>query len=109
MNIAAQPDGNEMDLNWTRTLDRGALASFCIRHHVRRLAALESYPLNGRETHDMLVEFEPGQSPDKYRLVGIEIELSNMAGRRVDLRTYDELRGRAPRGALENATVLFPR
>lgn len=40
---------------------------------------------------DMLVEFEPGQVPGLIELSGMEIELSEIVGRKVDLRTAGEL------------------
>jgi predicted nucleotidyltransferase len=40
---------------------------------------------------DVLVEFEPGNVPGYFELVGMELELSEMLGRKVDLRTPEEL------------------
>jgi predicted nucleotidyltransferase len=39
----------------------------------------------------MLVEFESGRSPSYFDLVGMEQDLSAMLGRKVDLRTAQEL------------------
>ena len=39
----------------------------------------------------MLVEFEPGHIPGYFGLVGMEMELSEIVGRKVDLRTPGEL------------------
>lgn len=40
---------------------------------------------------DVLVEFEPGNVPGLIRLAGIEIELGEIIGRKVDLRTKEDL------------------
>jgi uncharacterized protein len=75
--------------------DRIALAALCRRHHIRRLALFGSV-LKGTARQDsdvdLLVEFEPGQAPGLIALAGIEAELSSLiGGRRVDLRTAQDL------------------
>jgi len=40
---------------------------------------------------DILVEFEPGQEPGFMRLARMERELSEMLGRKVDMRTPEDL------------------
>ncbi len=40
---------------------------------------------------DVLVEFEPGRAPGYFGFAGMELELSEMLGRKVDLRTAAEL------------------
>lgn len=40
---------------------------------------------------DVLVEFEPGATAGFLRLAAMELELSQVLGRRVDLRTPAEL------------------
>ena len=40
---------------------------------------------------DLLVDFEPGCSVGLLRLAAMELELSELLGRRVDLRTPAEL------------------
>jgi uncharacterized protein len=75
-------------------LDHQAVATFCRRHHITRLALFGSV-LHGDARPDsdvdMLVEFEPGYSVGLIRLGGIELELSELLGRKVDLRTPAEL------------------
>ena len=75
--------------------DREALASLCRRHHIRRLALFGS-TLKGTARPDsdvdLLVEFEPGQTPGLLRLAAIEAELSALlGGRKIDLRTAGDL------------------
>jgi predicted nucleotidyltransferase len=75
--------------------DRLALGALCRRHGVRRLSLFGSV-LKGTDRSDsdvdLLVEFEPGAAPGLLGLAAIEAELSSLlGGRRVDLRTAQEL------------------
>ena len=40
---------------------------------------------------DLLVEFEPGQTPSLFTLINLEDELTIVLGRKADLRTPEEL------------------
>jgi uncharacterized protein len=76
-------------------LDATTLAHFCEQHHICRLALFGSY-LTGTARPDsdidLLVEFEPSQVPGLLALVSMELELSDLlGGRRVDLRTAEDL------------------
>jgi uncharacterized protein len=75
--------------------DRAALIALCRRHGIRRLSLFGSVL---KETDradsdiDLLVEFEPGAAPGFLGLAAIEAELSDLlGGRRIDLRTRQEL------------------
>lgn len=75
--------------------DRPALTALCRRHGIRRLSLFGSV-LKGTDRLDsdvdLLVEFGPGASPGLLGIVAIEAELSSLlGGRRVDLRTAEEL------------------
>jgi predicted nucleotidyltransferase len=75
--------------------DPDALASLCLRHHIRRLALFGS-TLKGtarpESDVDLLVEFEAGLEPGLIRLAGIEAEFSRLlGGRSADLRTAGDL------------------
>lgn len=76
-------------------LDDTTLARFCERHHICRLALFGSQ-LKGTARPDsdidLLVEFEPDQTPGLLALAGMELELATLlGGRRVDLRTAEDL------------------
>ena len=66
------------------------IAEFCQRHHIRRLGFFGS-ALREDFTPDsdveVLVEFEPGTRVGMIRLAGIELELSSILGRKVDMNT----------------------
>ena len=66
------------------------IAEFCRRHYIRRLALFGS-ALRDNFTPDsdvdVLVEFEPGTRVGMIGLAGIELELSSILGRKVDMNT----------------------
>jgi len=71
------------------SIDREALATFCRRHHVRRLALFGSVlrdDFTPTSDVDVLVEFEPGHVPG-FAFFEMEQELSAIIGRKVDLNT----------------------
>jgi predicted nucleotidyltransferase len=77
-------------------LDLGAdaLGAFAGRHGIRRLAAFGSVlrdDFGDDSDIDLLVEFEPGQVPGLLAIAAMEIELGEMLGREVDLRTIGDL------------------
>jgi hypothetical protein len=66
------------------------IAEFCQRHHIRRLALFGSAlrdDFTPDSDVDVLVEFEPGTKVGMIRLAGIELELSEILGRKVDMNT----------------------
>ena len=67
-----------------------AVADFCRRHHIRRLAVFGSVLRDdfGPDSDvDVLVEFEPGTRVGLIRLAGMELELGSILGRKVDMNT----------------------
>jgi hypothetical protein len=76
--------------------DREALAEFCRRNGIRRLAVFGSALREdfGPESDvDLLVEFEPGRTPGMMGLGRMQAELEALLGgrRSVDLRTEGDL------------------
>ena len=74
-------------------IPRERIADFCRRHHVRRLALFGSVlrdDFTPSSDIDVLVEFQPGRTPG-FAFVTVQEELSRLFGRRVDLRTPNEL------------------
>lgn len=67
----------------------GRLAELCRRHHIRRLALFGSVlrpDFRPDGDVDVLVEFAPGRAPG-FAFLGIQEELSELMGRRVELHT----------------------
>jgi predicted nucleotidyltransferase len=70
-------------------IDRAQIADFCRRHHIRKLAFFGSVVRDDFRPDsdvDVLVEFEPGHVPG-LAFFGMEMELSEILGRKVDLNT----------------------
>ncbi|UCD52782.1 MAG: nucleotidyltransferase domain-containing protein [Phycisphaerales bacterium] len=66
------------------------VAEFCRANHIPRLTLFGSAPRDdfGPDSDvDVLVEFEPGAHVGLLRLAGIEIEMGELLGRKVDLNT----------------------
>lgn len=84
----------DMELRPGVHLEDSDLASFARRHGIRRLAAFGSVLRDdfGPESDvDLLVEFEPDRTPGLLRIAAMELELGELLGRQVDLRTYRDL------------------
>ena len=76
------------------TVDRERIAEFCRRNHIRKLALLGSVlrkDFAPDSDVDVLVDFQPGYAVGYLAIAGIERELSELMGRKVDLRTPGEL------------------
>ena len=70
------------------------ITEFCKKHHIRKLSLFGSV-ISDHFTQDsdvdVLVEFEQGQVVGLLRFAGMELELSELLGRKVDLRTPADL------------------
>ena len=71
------------------------LADFCRRHHIRKLSVFGSVVRDDFTPEgdiDFLVEFEPEHVPGLITLTGMEVELSDLLGRRkVEMMTREGL------------------
>ena len=70
-------------------LPKDKIAEFCRRHHIRKLALFGSAlreDFRPDSDLDLLVEFDPEHTPG-LAFFGMEQELSEMLGRKVDLNT----------------------
>lgn len=70
-------------------LPRAAIADFCRRNHIRRLALFGSVlreDFTPESDVDVLVEFEPGKTPG-LAFFRMQDELTEILGRKVDLHT----------------------
>jgi len=66
------------------------IAEFCRRNHIRRLALFGSalrQDFTEDSDVDVLVQFRPGTRIGLIGLAGVELELSRLIGRKVDLNT----------------------
>ena len=77
-----------------KNITKEQIADFCKKNQIRKFAFYGSVLRDdfGTESDiDVLVEFEPGQPIGLMEVAGMEIELSEMLGRKVDLRTPQDL------------------
>jgi len=76
------------------TVPEDAVADFCRRHRIRRLSLFGSVlrpDFRPESDIDVLVEFDPAARIGLIGMAAIENELSDLAGRKVDLRTPADL------------------
>ncbi len=76
------------------SMPKERVEEFCERNSIRKLSLFGSVltPRFGPESDlDVLVEFERGHVPGLLTLAGMEIERSEIFGRKVDLRTAEDL------------------
>lgn len=81
-------------MNQSLTIPRDAIAVFCQHNHIRKLALFGSAlrdDFRPDSDVDILVEFEPEARVGLIRLAGMELDLSELLGRKVDLRTPQDL------------------
>lgn len=86
------------------------IEGFCRRHHIMSLSFFGSVLREDfREASDVdvLVEFEPGHVPGLIRLSGMELELSDIIGHKVDLRTPEDLSRYFRQEVVESAEVQY--
>ena len=70
------------------------IKEFCKNHHIRKLSLFGSAlrdDFTPESDLDILVEFDPAHIPGFIRLAGMEIELTEILGRKVDMRTAQDL------------------
>ena len=92
------------------TVDRETIGRFCREHRIRRLSLFGSVLRDdfGPDSDvDVLVEFEPGTPMGLMGLTRVEMALSDLLGRKVDLNTPRGLHQRFRDKVLAEAEVLY--
>lgn len=86
------------------------LKEYCEKNNIARLSLFGSYS-KGLEKegsdYDLLIEFKPGKKPGYLNLARIQRELSSMLGKRVDLRTPEELSKYFRSNVIKEAEVKY--
>jgi len=75
-------------------ISKGLLDDFCRRRRIRKLSLFGSVlrdDFGPQSDVDVLVEFEPGATVGYFELADAESELSELLGRKADIRTPAEL------------------
>ncbi len=91
-------------------ISKEKIAFFCRKYHISRLSLFGSVlrgDFSQNSDVDVLVEFEAGQAVGFLGLAGMEIELSEIFGRKVDLRTPAELSRYFRQEVLASAEVQY--
>ena len=104
------PKSSPDRLNQRLRVDKRKLAAFCRQNHIRTLSLFGSVlrdDFKPESDIDVLVEFQPGQTPGFLTLGSMEEELSQLTGgRKVDLRTPQDLSKQFRDRVLKEAVVL---
>ena len=91
-------------------VDKNQIAEFCKRHHIAKLSFFGSVltdRFNDDSDVDVLVEFDPEHIPGLIAFAGMEIELSEMLGRKVDLKTQGFLSERIRAKVLRSESIQY--
>lgn len=86
------------------------LESFCIRNHIRKLSFFGSVlrdDFRPDSDVDVLVEFQPGHPVGFLKIAAMEQELSEMIGRKVDMRTPADLSRYFRQEVVDTAAVQY--
>lgn len=97
-------------MNSKLNLTDAGLTHFCERHHIRRLSLFGSVAKGVARPDsdvDLLVEFDPEHIPGLIGMAGMELELSQMLSRKVDLRTAGDLSRHFREEVLRTAEVQY--
>jgi predicted nucleotidyltransferase len=95
---------------FTIDLSQERIAEFCRRNHIRKLSVFGSFlreDFEGDSDIDILVEFSPEHIPGLIRLAGMENELTSILGRKVDMRTAEDLSRYFRNEVIESAEVKY--
>jgi predicted nucleotidyltransferase len=87
-----------------------AIRDFCRRYRIRRLSLFGSAitdRFRPESDVDVLVEFEPDERVSLFRIATLELELGSLFGRKVDLRTPQDLSRLFREEVSRTASVLY--
>jgi len=91
-------------------ISKAKIGGFCRRNDIRRLAFFGSVLRNDFSPDsdiDVLVEFEPGARVGLITLAGMEIELSQLLGRKAEMHTIKGLNPHFRDEVLDLAEVQY--
>ena len=91
-------------------IPEATIRDFCRRHRIRRLSLFGSAlteRFRPESDVDVLVEFEPDERVSLFRIASLELELGSLFGRKVDLRTLQDLSHLFRDEVSRTASVLY--
>jgi predicted nucleotidyltransferase len=86
------------------------IEEFCKKHYIRKLSLFGSAlrdDFTSESDLDILVEFDPAHIPGLIRLAGMELELGEILGRKIDMRTAQDLSRYFREDVLSSAKVQY--
>ncbi len=93
-------------------LPRDKIKDFCLKHKIRRLSLFGSVlreDFRPDSDIDVLVEFEPDARVGLIRMAGMEMELMQIMGRKVDMNTPRCLSPMIRESVLARAEIQYER
>ncbi len=102
--------GGVMKMNAKIKIPKEEIAAFCRRHRIRKLAFFGSVlrdDFKPESDVDVLVEFEPGARVGMITLAGMELELTQLLGRKAEMHTVKGLSPYFRDAVLEQAQVQY--
>ena len=93
-------------------IPKDKIGEFCKKNHIRKLSLFGSALRDDFKPDsdvDVLVEFDPDHIPGFITLAGMEIKLGEMMGRKVDLRTAQDLSPYFRQEVIDSAEVQYDR
>lgn len=91
-------------------LSKDKIRSFCKKHHILTLALFGSIltsHFTSKSDVDILVNFDTDHIPNFFDLIDMESELSAIIGRKVDLKTPNDLSPYFRNDVLANAKTIY--
>jgi len=91
-------------------IPKSKLMEFCKKNHIRKLSVFGSAirgELQPDSDIDLLVEFEEGFTPGLFSIIKMEMQLTEMLGRKVDLRTPEDLSQYFRDEVVQNAKLQY--
>ena len=98
-----------MDKKWFQS-NVHKIANFCKKHHIDSFSLFGSIlgsHFNEASDVDILVNFEKNHIPDFFTLADMETELELLIGRKVDLKTPEDLSPYFRNEVLSNAELIY--
>ncbi|HII94482.1 MAG TPA: nucleotidyltransferase [Candidatus Methanofastidiosum sp.] len=94
-------------------ISNNKLSKFCKDNHIKKMSLFGSVlteNFNSESDIDILVEFEEGLTPGIFKILEMEEEISSLfEGRKVDLRTPNDISRYFRNQVIENSEVLYAR
>ncbi len=93
-------------------IPKDKISEFCKRNHIKKLSLFGSAlrdDFNRNSDVDVIVEFEPEAHIGLIKLAALELELSKILGRNVDLNTPGFISGYYREKVLATADVQYDR